>query len=1038
MTRHTLSVLVALLIALAGPRAARGEVQPAVATDRADYSPGSTVSISGAGFQPGEAVRLQVLQISTTDNGGNEHKPWQVAADAKGALSASWFVTSHEAGATLRLTAAGLISGRNAQVVFTDASVNPASGGGAIAADTAGGAFTPLTGPEITETVIGDISLGTLVLTAPAGFVFDTNAPLPFITLTGDNNNKNINLLTNGSTIALTVTTNTLSFTVTSKSKGQTKNSLAYSNIRVRPSAATPLASGNITNTGTSIFPNSTANFGTLTEVAGTRTQLVVSGFPNPQIAGVPGSVTVAAQDQFGNPALGYTGTVHFTSSDARAALPADYTFVSGDNGSHTFSAGVTLNTIGTQSITASNLALASFIGTQSGILVNPAPADRLVFSTQPGSATYGSLLTPQPMVVSQDAFGNNSTVGLGVSKLVTVTLSSGTGLLLGTASVDIGTGAGNGVANFANLTVNAVGAGKQLTASAAGLNTALSGAFSILPATVTANVTVNGKVYDATTGATIATRSLTGALGGDNVTLIGGSASFATKTVANAKTVTVSGLSLTGTAAANYLLASTTVTTTASITPATLTGTAGNQTRLYGQVNPAFTITYTGFVSGEDASLLTGTLSFSTAAGTNSPVGNYPITPSGQSAPNYAIQDVAGTLTVTPAPLLAKAHNASREYGQRNPDFTATITGFVNGEDTNVLGGTLTLTTTAQTNSLPSDYPIVPGGLLSVNYSITFSNGTLTITSTNQAPVLAFITNAIVRPDELLLFKVVASDSDGDQLNFTLDPGAPAGAVVTNLAVGLPPTATNTFFLWSPTRAQASTTNSITLRVTDNGGPPMSATQTFTVVVLDYLEIAIGSTNVQSGDSAAVPINLASSDGVTNLQFSLDWPAGYLSNAALTVTAPAVANASLQDNGANLVLSFQTAPGQVLQGTQQLAQLSFEAVSNQFSAFVPVTVRNPSGAKPNGAAYDNYVTPASLIAVIEGEPLLLPWMGQNSARYLNLYGRLGVAYQLQYSANVKTPAPWTPAWNYVQTNGIITFGVDSLPPTVFYRIFRP
>lgn len=100
--------------------------------------------------------------------------------------------------------------------------------------------------------------------------------------------------------------------------------------------------------------------------------------------------------------------------------------------------------------------------------------------------------------------------------------------------------------------------------------------------------------------------------------------------------------------------------------------------------------------------------------------------------------------------------------------------------------------------------------------------------------------------------------------------------------------------------------------------------------------------------------------------------------------------------------------------------------------------IRNPSGAKPNGSVYDNYITPTAVIVAIEGEPLLLPWVGPDSARYLNLYGRLGVAYQLQYSTNVVAPAPWTPAWNYVQTNGVITVPADSLPPTVFYRIFRP
>ena len=53
--------------------------------------------------------------------------------------------------------------------------------------------------------------------------------------------------------------------------------------------------------------------------------------------------------DAFGNTATGYLGTVHFTSSDGPAVLPANYTFIAGDNGVHTFTT-VTLKTAGTQS----------------------------------------------------------------------------------------------------------------------------------------------------------------------------------------------------------------------------------------------------------------------------------------------------------------------------------------------------------------------------------------------------------------------------------------------------------------------------------------------------------------------------------------------------------------------------------------------------------------------------------------------------------------------------------------------------------------
>jgi hypothetical protein len=62
-------------------------------------------------------------------------------------------------------------------------------------------------------------------------------------------------------------------------------------------------------------------------------------------------SVTVTALDPYGNVATGYTGTVTFTSTDAKAVLPPSYTFKASDAGIHTFVNKTTLRTPGTQDI---------------------------------------------------------------------------------------------------------------------------------------------------------------------------------------------------------------------------------------------------------------------------------------------------------------------------------------------------------------------------------------------------------------------------------------------------------------------------------------------------------------------------------------------------------------------------------------------------------------------------------------------------------------------------------------------------------------
>ncbi len=105
----------------------------------------------------------------------------------------------------------------------------------------------------------------------------------------------------------------------------------------------------------------------------GVATHFGVSA-PSSTYAGSPFSVTVTAYDLYGNVASGYAGTIHFTTTDigTSVVLPANYTYVGGDAGSHTFSNGATLVTAGTQTITATDGANL-IVGTTGGILVtNP------------------------------------------------------------------------------------------------------------------------------------------------------------------------------------------------------------------------------------------------------------------------------------------------------------------------------------------------------------------------------------------------------------------------------------------------------------------------------------------------------------------------------------------------------------------------------------------------------------------------------------------------------------------------------------------
>jgi hypothetical protein len=133
---------------------------------------------------------------------------------------------------------------------------------------------------------------------------------------------------------------------------------------------------------------------------------MAVSGFPATITAGVAGSFTVTAQNADGSTSTGYRGTAHFTSSDAQAVLPPDYTFTAADNGVHTFAA--TLKTAGSQSITVTDTVDPSVTGTQASITVNPAAASSFTVAGFPSPVTAG--VAGSFTVTARDAFGNRAT----------------------------------------------------------------------------------------------------------------------------------------------------------------------------------------------------------------------------------------------------------------------------------------------------------------------------------------------------------------------------------------------------------------------------------------------------------------------------------------------------------------------------------------------------------------------------------------------------------------------------------------------------
>jgi hypothetical protein len=110
----------------------------------------------------------------------------------------------------------------------------------------------------------------------------------------------------------------------------------------------------------------------------------------------------------------------------------------------------------------------------------------------------------------------------------------------------------------------------------------------------------------------------------------------------------------------------------------------------------------------------------------------------------------------------------------------------------------------------------------------------------TNGSPVLAPIGNRSVVGGNTLSFIATAIDTNrpAQTLTFTLDPGAPAGATI-NPFTGV--------FNWTPTPAQTPGTNNVTVRVTDNGTPPLNDAETITIFVIAPPQITQTTLNGQS-----------------------------------------------------------------------------------------------------------------------------------------------------------------------------------------------
>ncbi|HEX8108055.1 MAG TPA: hypothetical protein VF516_10035 [Kofleriaceae bacterium] len=122
--------------------------------------------------------------------------------------------------------------------------------------------------------------------------------------------------------------------------------------------------------------------------------------------AGAPVAVTLTVLGPDGNPAMGFRGTVHVSSTDANAVLPADVTFMAGEAGVKQVM--VTLKAAGLSTLTATDVTGKANASGSASLTVQPAAAHSYQLDPLPGSATAGQALTLTVKVL--DVFGNVAT----------------------------------------------------------------------------------------------------------------------------------------------------------------------------------------------------------------------------------------------------------------------------------------------------------------------------------------------------------------------------------------------------------------------------------------------------------------------------------------------------------------------------------------------------------------------------------------------------------------------------------------------------
>jgi hypothetical protein len=214
-------------------------------------------------------------------------------------------------------------------------------------------------------------------------------------------------------------------------------------------------------------------------------------------------------------------------------------------------------------------------------------------------------------------------------------------------------------------------------------------------------------------------------------------------------------------------------------IAPAALTITAAANTKTYdGTTNAAAVPTVTGLHGFDTVTgLAEAYTTKNVGTGKTLAVNTYTVN-DGNGGANYTVNTVSSSAgEIDPATLTVTANNKSKMCGLPNPALTASYSGFISGEDTNVLTSPAVLNTTATINSAVGAYPITASGAAAANYAVNYNGGTLTV---GVAPVVQLSCARVnVSGTSQFVVSWLTSTNQNYQLECTTNLAAPAWAPV-------------------------------------------------------------------------------------------------------------------------------------------------------------------------------------------------------------------------------------------------------------------